>query len=692
MSDEEKEEKSVVDEAKERYERAKSAYSRNRQLGIEDTRFALGDSDNGWQWPEDIRLRRQADQRVCLTVNVTSQHCNQVINAIRQNRPSARVLPADSFADKRTAELLAGLCRNIQTSSNADDAHDNAAEHAIYGGEGYWRVITEYESEASLKQCIRIKPCPNPLLVYIDPDTLEFDKSDAGWGFVFEDISKEQAKREHPGIEPTSWIEDSRGWVTKDTVRRAEYFYCEYVDDEALLLEDGREVLASEYVKLLEDGREQPANVVDRRKTQRKQWKWCKLLGSEDKPVDEREWPGKFLPIIAVIGKETNVDGEVVRKGIVRDLKDPARMVNFSYSEAVQTISLQNKIPYLAAAEAIEGHEDQWAQANTSNDAYLKWNAWSDDGNQLPKPERQMPAVMPAAQVEMLKLSSEQMRAASGQQNANFGIRSEANSGIGIQRLKAQGEVATFHFPDNLARALRYEMRVLIDLIPKVMDTRRIVRILGLDGKIEEAMLDPESPEAFAEIQAIERDVSKLFNPSLGRYDVVIDTGPSYQTQRQEAWANLTELAGRNPKLMDVAGDLVMRAADFPMAEQLAERLAKTLPPGLADEEGQAKVPPQVQAQLAQMQQRMDQMAKMLDAGEAELQRVEAENEQLKAKDKADADKNEIDAYRAETERLQALAPAISQEQVQAIVQQTVAEIMGPAPLNEDEALQPALS
>lgn len=607
----------VIATAKKRFGIAQDRYKTTRQLAIEDTQFVMGDSDNGYQWPAEMRRNRLLEQKVCLTVNTTAQHCNQIINNIRQNRPAVRVSPVDNFSDKKTAEILAGLIRNIQVASHADDAHDLAATHAIYGGEGYWRIVTEYESETSFNQVIRIKAIQNPQLVYIDPDCKELDKSDAEWGFIFEDLGIERAKRDYKDVDPSAWVLDSnRGWVTKDTVRIAEYFYCEYEKATACLLSDGRAILKSE---------QKPGDVVvQERKTQVKRWKWCKLVGGHDKPVETKDWPGKYLPIVACMGVEVNVNGENIIKGVVRDLKDPARILNYAYSETVQTVALQNKVPYLAAAEAIEGFEDEWGKANTSNLAYLPFNAYDDQGNPLPRPERQAPPSMAVAQVQLLQLSQEQMRAASGQQNANFGIKSEASSGIGIQRLKAQGEIATFHFPDNLSRALRMEGCMLIDLIQKVYDTQRVIRILGLDGQEAEATLDPEMPQAYAETQ-LEDDIQKIFNPTLGEYDVVIDTGPSYQTQRQEAFAALTELSARNPQLMAMAGDIVMRAADFPMADELAKRIEKTIPPELRDEKGNQAA--QKDAMLQQTQQQLQQAGMAIEAMQAELDKLEQEKQ-----------------------------------------------------------------
>jgi hypothetical protein len=676
--------KSIVEIARERYQRAKDANATLRQQAIADTRFVMGDSENQWQWPEDVYTQRATVAgKPCLTINLTAQHCNQIINAIRQNRPAGRVVPVDSQADPDTAELLGGLCRSIQAYSNADTAHDIAAEHAIYGGEGYWRILTEYESEKSFDQVITIKSISNPQLVLIDPDSVESDRSDARWGFVFEDIPKDQAQQEHPDLDVSNWVEDfDKGWVKKDTIRRAEYFWCEDVKDKLYLLDDGTTVLKSELPEgakvaagMVSLGNGVVFRVLKERDTVRKQWKWCKLVGGEQEPVDQKDWMGSYLPIITVVGKELNVNGEIVRKGIVRDLKDPARMVNYSYSASVETLALQNKVPYMAAAEAIENFEDIWGAANIENRAYLPWNAYDEEGRQIPMPQRQAPAAMASAQVQMLQLSTEEMRAASGQQNANFGIKSEAASGVGIQRLKAQGETATFHFPDNLARALSYEMRVLIDLIPKVYDSKRIIRILGLDGKEIKATIDPELQQPYMEGQADEAgEIEKIFNPLMGRYDVSVDTGPSYHTQRQEAADTLTELTTRNPQLMQVAGDLVMRSYDFPMSEEIAKRLEKALPPGLQEQKGKPALPPEVENQLKQQEQQIQQLGQALENASNHAEELESA-EETKIKELL------IKAYDAETKRLQVVGTAMQPEQIQALVMQTLQQMLAtPSP------------
>jgi len=696
--------KSIVEIAKDRYDRASNFYSPNRMLALEDTRFAMGDSDNGWQWPAEIyRDRSNVNKKPCLTINTTAQHCNQIINNIRQNRPAARVLPVDNGADKKTAEILAGMIRSTQSVSTADTAHDLAAEHAIYGGEGYWRIVTEYESHDSFNQIILIKAIPNPRLVFVDPDAIEPDRSDAKWGFVFEDIPRAKCEEEYPDLDCTSWgNQDPRGWVQKDMIRRAEYFWCEYIADKLYQLENGAVVLESDlpdgakvYGKTLNvEG--QMIAILNERATKRKQWKWCKLVGGSDKPIEERDWPGSYLPIITVVGKELNVDGQIIRKGIVRDLKDPARMVNYSFSGSVESLGLQTKAPYVAAAEAIEGFEEIWGAANLDNRAYLPYNAFDEAGNPIAKPERQMPQVLPPAMVQMLQISTEQMRAASGQQNANFGIKSEAQSGIGIQRLKVQGETATFHFPDNLVRALKYEAKVLIDLYPKVLDTKQVVRMLGLDGVDKKAMLDPDLDAAY--IESTEKDLEGIFNPNVGKYDVTIDTGPSFQTQRQEASAAMTEIASKDPGFMQIAGDLFWRNMDVPGSDELAKRYEKILPPALQDGEGDqvAMLGQKLQAAEQTVEQAKELVGKMNERIQDLEKQANAEKTKIitagmaqETAQEAQEDAHNINTYKAETERLKALADKISPEALQPLIRQTILEILSSPPLPEEtEALR----
>lgn len=632
--------KSIVELAKERWEQASSSVSLSRSYSNDDINFVMGDSDNLYQWPYEYRAD-QYKNKVKLTVNGTAQQCNAVTNSIRQNRPQSKVIPVDDYADKRTAEIMAGWLRSVQSYSNADDAHDNAMEYSVWGGEGYWRVILDFEDENSFNEIPYIAPIEDFNSVYIDNFAKKPDRSDADWGFICVEMSKEQVEREFPGVEPSSW-ETNDPWIKKDAVIVAEYYYCDYKKDVLEKYVDGTSGFRSDnkgQEVINEDGSVDfmPAKEValnDKgkpitRKAFRKQWYWCKLVGGENEPVEKREWPGSYLPIIGTYGKTYRLGNQTITKGMVRDLKDPARMVNYTYSAAVETVALQTKVPFIASKEAIQGYESYWSSANTINHSYLPYNQFDKEGRPVDQPRRAEPAVIPSAQIQLLQLSIEQMKEASGQHNAVFGKQSNETSGIAIQRRKQQGEIATFHYPDNLSRALRYEATILIDLMPKVCTEAQIIRMLGIDGKEEKAKLIPDMQQPYMDSNVDE--IKGIFNPNVGKYDVAIVTGPSYQTQREESAAVIQGLIQADPSIMQTHKDLVFGSIDIPNAEAWIERARKTLPPQL-QEESNEEVPPQVQAQLDEMKQALEEAFNHVQQLEKEKQDLEIQSREAKAK------------------------------------------------------------
>jgi hypothetical protein len=362
--------------------------------------------------------------------------------------------------------------------------------------------------------------------------------------------------------------------------------------------------------------------------------KWWKLAG-DGQELDKRDLLGKYIPIVKVVGDEIEIDGKIERKGHTRGMKDAQRMYNYNSSAAVEYGALQTKVPIIAPAEAIEGFEEYWNTANTSNHAYLPYNSFNENGDPIQMPQR-MTAPAPAQLfLQGMATASEEMKMASGQFDASMGAKSNETSGRAIMARQREGDTATFHFIDNVARAIKYTGKILVDLIPKIYDTERVVRILGEDGKEDKARINPQQPQAYVKQQhPTTREVEEIYNPTVGRYDVTVSVGPSYNSKRQEAFQALTEMSSRNPQLMQVAGDLIMKAADFPMADQLAERLEKTLPPNLQEQDENQEVPPQVQAQMQQMQQQMQQLDQVIQKMDAELQSKNIEGRKIALENK----------------------------------------------------------
>lgn len=646
MADKKQADDKLIAEARKRFQRCEDREADNRPLWKDDLKFANGDPENGFQWDEGMRKARNDSKRPCLTINKVKQHNRQITNDARQNKPAVRVLPVDDGADKKTAEVFNGMIRHIEANSSADVAYDTAAEFAVDAGLGYWRVTTDFAADDTFDQEIFIKAVKNPLNIYLDPDIQEADGSDARFGFVFEDITKEEFEAKYPDFDAIGWpSQGGSAWLSSEMIRVAEYFKKTEVRDTLYADEQGNTMLASKMEPDMLAAAK--ANKLKSRPVMRNEVKWFLIAG--DQILDQKDWLGVYIPIVRVVGEEVEIDGKVHRKGHTRAMKDAQRMYNYNSSAAVEYGALQTKTPFIAPAEAIAGYEGYWNSANTENRPYLPFNHVGEDGNPIPGPQRAPSPAPSMLFIEGMRTASEEMKMASGQYDASMGAKSNETSGRAIMARQREGDTATFHFIDNVARAIKYTGKILVDLIPKVYDTPRVVRILGEDGKEDKAHIDPRQPQAYAKQQG-HAGIEEIYNPTVGRYDVTVSVGPSYGTKRQEAFQALSEISSRNPQLMQVAGDLIMTAADFPMADQIAERLKKTLPPELKDDDEQGPPP-----EVMQAQQQIQQL-------EGQLQALGQEFNQISEAKDIEREKLQIDAYARTTDRLKVIAPFLTPE------------------------------
>lgn len=585
-------------EALERFALAQEAESDERSLMVDDLRFAALD-----QWPEKLKRLREQDPngaRPCLVLDKIGQYRRQVINDTRQNLPAIRFRPVDDKSDKDTAEVLNGLARHVQDVSSAEIAHLTALDWAVTCGLGYFRILTEYLSDDSWDQDIRIARIHNPFAVYFDPHSTAPDGSDAEWCFITDDVPRKTFEKLHPKAElggdlgPASEGDLVRSWFAEETIRVAEYFRIERVKDEVVLLEDQSSLYGSEYRKRLEGG-EELIPVVRARPVDRRVCRWQKITGSE--ALDESEFPSSYIPVIPVIGTEFWVEGKRQLSGLVRAAKDAQRGFNYHMSVAVEISGLGPRAPFIGAAGQFEGFEAKWGEANTENHAYLEYNPVGLGGTLSPPPQRQQAAGPPAGMLQMAQLFEGNVQSALGMYNATVGAPSNEKSGIAIRERKNEGDVGSLHYRGNLALSMRHEGRILLEMFSRIYDTARIARIIGEDGSVDTVALDPALPGAS---QKTPKGQPNLHNIGIGRYDVSVDIGPAYATRRQDAAQGFTEMVRAYPPLMEKAGDLMFRNMDWPGAEQLADRLA----PPEAEEGG---IPPQLKAQMQQMQQHYEQ-------------------------------------------------------------------------------------
>lgn len=669
----------VLATARSRLDMAIAALSESREDEIDDLKFYAGSPDNHWQWPADVLATRGAVQgqtinaRPCLTINKLPQHVRQVTNDQRQNRPTGKVIPADDKADIDVAEVFNGMVRHIEYISDADVAYDTACENQVSYGEGYIRLLTEYCDDNTFDQDIKIGRVRNSFSVYMDPTIQDPCGQDAKWCFVTEDIPKAEYERKYPDSAPITTLQtlgvgdqNLSQWLNEDTIRIADYYYVDY-DQATLNLYPGN-VTAFEGTPEDKQLRAIYGKPKKSRESDRCKIKYCKINGYEI--LEERDWAGQYIPIVRIVGNEFEVDGRLYVSGLVRNAKDAQRMYNYWVSQEAEMLALAPKAPFIGYGGQFEGYENQWKTANTTNWPYLEVNPDVTDGAgaTLPLPQRAQPPMASSGLLQAKAGASEDIKASTGQYNASLGMTSNERSGKAILARQREGDVGTYHYGDNLARGVRYLTRQLIDLIPKIYDTQRIARIIGEDGETSMVKIDPMQQEPVKKIMDQNGIViDKIYNPGVGKYDVVATTGPGYATKRQEALEAMGQLLQGNPQLWSVAGDLFVKNMDWPGAQEMAKRFAKTIDPKLMQD---GDKPPELQAaeqQIQAMGQEMEQMHQMIQNVGKSIEMQEQRRKDYEA---------EIKAYQAETQRITATQAGMNEQQIQDIAMGVVAAAM----------------
>lgn len=651
----------VLERAREKFKRAKDWYDGSYRNFRQDTMFANADARNNWQWPDKVFQARDGDDKPCLTINKTRLHNRMVINESLQNKASLQIRPVGGEASFEAAKVMQSLVDRIEYISRATVQYKKAITHQVEGGIGYATLETGYVDDKSFDQDIYIRGVKDPTCVFLDPDISESDGSDADYGHVFERMPRKKFNKKYPKFKDkvgSSTLGLDENWITDDHVLLCMFYERTNKKDELITYtpEGGgddfsghREEIEPDLYKIVKaqiQAGELDGNI---REVTTQDVKWY-LIGG-DQIIEQGPWIGKYIPIARLVGEETLIDGRLDMKGLTRYLIDQQRMLNYNASAQIEFGALQSRTPYTGAAAAFEGQE-QWKDANKKNYAYLAFNHLDDDGNPLPPqalPARVQPPTGAPVYAEGMKDAQEQMMMASGQYQAQMGENENAKSGKAIGERQRQGDTATYDFTDNQYDFYRHLGVMVIDLIPKVYDTKRIHQILAEDGTPTTITIDPDAEETLKEVKRSDVGIEIIFNPSMGEYAVLSDPGPSHATQRQEAWEAGVQILQQNMELTGVIGDLLFRNGDFAGADQIAERLQKEIKatkPHLFDDNAE----PQLQALQQQMQR--------LTALNGELM-TKLADEKLKVRGRDE--RNDIKAFDAETNRMKTEIEALKE-------------------------------
>lgn len=650
-----------------------------REDFLDDIKFL-----NGEQWEEVLKRERAEEKRPALTINRLPASHNQVVNDFRQNRPAIKARAVDDYDDPDKADVINGILKRIQNNGDSKTAIDSAFYYSTGGGFGFIRVKTDYLNNESFDQEIFIERIENPCTVYFPIDLCtQPDYSDAPYCFVRLRLSKEDFKAQYPNADMSCFEKSGVGdssWVDEEFIHIAEYFWVEEKTTYLTLLSDDSKVMLKEkpIVGQLVDGFDDLLVAKIRETTKREIHR--ALITENDILEPDAIFAGNWIPIVPMLAQEINVDGVKRYISLTRFAKDPQKMFNYWNSAFTEQIALAPKSPWLIAEGQVEGYENIWKSANIKNYGYLPYHPLSHGGQQVAPPQRIEPPTVGSAIITGIQYAADNLKATTGIFDASLGAQGNETSGRAINARQRQGSVTNYHFTDNASRCLKHLGRIIKDLIPIIYDRPdRVVRILGEDMKDKVVAINRSSPDSDG----------RLYDVTVGDYDIIIDTGASYETKRLETSETLIQLTQNNPIFANIAPDILVQNLDFAGRDNLQKRLKRYLKmqmPSLLEGEETPEEAEKTAQQQAQMQQALEQAQAQLQQATEQIQNDQAQMQQmnqaiakleqtintlqmqLKNKDNELSIKLEIERMKNEVDRLKISAESRNKELEQTIL------------------------
>jgi|GEM_PF-2487228 len=645
------EDNAVLAEARERWNRCDEAEDAQRKSILLAKKFRAGD-----QWPDAIKIQRQGSSaiqgqaaqppRPCLTIDRLSQPARQVSNTIKNADFGFDVLPNGYGADDDTAQFYEGYLRRMQVRAREESPIEWAADGAVEGGLGWLRLRTEYVHETwtgpvaidAFDQELRMERIVNNLTVYCDPSANKPTRSDALFMFVTEDLAREEFRRRWPkaslnSLEEFAATGDMKGWVSDDSIRIAEYWRVRF-EREPITFQGHQRVLVTPKVEM--------------------------FTISAAQVLERTQWVGSRIPLIPILGEELNIDGKPLLRGIYQEGMDAQRMVNYTYSGAMEIFALGNKSQFIVEEQQISQFQQIWQTANTYNYSYLPYT----NVNGVPPPHRETSEAPIEAAVALMRVSEEAIKATTGIYDPTLGaIDPRAHSGRAIEAVKSGSDLTTSHYPDNVTRAMTYAGNLAVEIIPKITRPGQLLQIIGDDDVPEQVLIGqpyilqqgkpvPLPPE----LQQLQAAGKKFYDLNKGKYSVTVTAGKATATKREEGAAALKDLIPHLPPelAMAILPDFV-RQLSFTGSEKIATKLEKALPPQLQEQE-EGGPDPRLQAAMQQIQalqqqiqsKQAEKMAEAQAKGAMDMQKTQvqeqAENQRTAAKLQADLTKAELQA------------------------------------------------
>jgi hypothetical protein len=669
------EDKKLLKKALEQFKQASEAFDPQRKREIEDLEF-----DAGAHWPEDLLTARgpmrdpvtqkQLPGRPSLTIPKLTQPIQQIINRQREASLAIIVKPKSGGATQQNAEKINGLIRHIQVESRAQIARSWAYAHAVKAGRGYYRILKTWANDGDWDVDLVIRRILNQSSVYLDPMHTEPDGSDAEWAFIVEDIPYARFTREHPKspvhnateLDRADWSKG--GWIGFDpanaikTVRRAEWWRVVYTERTLCEYESGKVYFEDDEEK---PGKRELGKKIRERVVRQPKIKWAKITAGEI--LEEQDWEGRYIPIVQVIGREFNINGKRLYKGMIADAKDAQRSYNYMRSKQVEAVGLAPLAPYTMVEGQDEGYEEMWASANTTPYSRLIYKPQSVAGQAAPPPQRNSASTDIGAITVAVAAADDDIKAVTGHSDPSLGRSNPADrSGRAIQALQQRTDESAADFLGNLTDiSMVHEGRVLLDMLPYVYDRPgRVATLLDEDLR-ESTQVMLNKPFIVAEDgQPVEAEPGvpgvQEIDLNKGVYRVVVSVAKAHKTQREEAVALLGEIMAAAPQTAPMLTDVLVENVDAPGFPRLARRFKAMLPPQIqALEGGDSEMPPAAAAKISQLEGQLQQVSQAAQGMQQALEQKQVEQQA----------KSELEMRKAEMEQQIKMAELEMKERIE---------------------------
>lgn len=579
-------------EALERFEIVHDKERYEREAAIEDMIFA--NQVNGhYHQRFNSRLRSDQDEnnpgstqfqdignRPRFQINRVAPAIDQLVGDQRQNRTKIVVRPVGGASSEDIAKIYNGIIRNIEAVSDADDAYDNAYDEQVTGGFGGWRILTEFNDDDSFEQDILLEWIPSAASsLWLDPSSRDYRKRN--WGFVTEWMTIQDLKSQYKNASITDFrtmVQQNTSckyWTSDDFVQVAEYWRRVPITMNIGLLSDGRVIDLGKEEKVLDELKRGGIEVVREREAQSWKVEMYKMSGAE-LLEPKQDWAGKYVPLIDLCGKVTQIENNTMIRGITRFAKDPSRIYDWATSAAISAVAIAPKDPYWLTPKQASGHKAQFENFNVEERPFL---IYTPDPDAPGPPQRGGAPSVQQALITQIQQAAVDIEATTGIHSASLGNAPQLLSERSVQSQAEKGDRGAFVFQDNLKKAKKVTANMLIDLIPKVMDTQRITRILNEDGTTEEVEINQEQLDEFSQPVTDEAtgEVVIVNDLSVGKYEAISDDGPAFSTKKEQSVQQILELIQVSPRFEAIGLDLLTKNLDINDTDELLKRIRKVM-------------------------------------------------------------------------------------------------------------------